>query len=153
MSDNIKEIAAEIRKMAERLGEMQAELVRIAGQVAKLQAKESPTTENEDENDDEAPWASVSDEDERPETRQAERAAECTIRLSLNDRYRFQRELFGNSAEKMSDVIGRLEKMTDAEEVTDHLLNQQGWDAENPVVIDFITAVCRRFDAHPPLLG
>lgn len=153
MSDNIKEIAAEIRKMAEQLGEMQAELTRIAVRTAELQERQSPTIEAEEVENDEAPLASVSDEEERPESRQVGATNEGAIKLSLNDRYRFLRELFGNSNEAMSEVIGQLESMTDAAEVTDHLLTRLGWDSESPVVADFIAAVCRRFDARPPLLG
>ncbi len=153
MSDNIKEIAAEIRKMAEQLGEIQAGLARIADRVVELQEKQSPASESEDEDNDEAPRASVSNDEERPEAGQTGTATEGAIRLSLNDKYRFLRELFGNSAETMAAVIGKLESMTNAAEVTDHLLNRLGWDPENPVVTDFISTVCRRFDTHPPLLS
>lgn len=74
------------------------------------------------------------------------------LALPLNDRYRFQRELFGGSAAELNALIEKLVPMTSAAEVETEL-TARGFDLENETVKDLLRLTTRRFDAHPPLLG
>ena len=62
-----------------------------------------------------------------------------SLSLPLNDRYRFQRELFGGSAAELTALLEKLVPMTSVAEVE--------------TVKDLLRLTTRRFDAHPPLLG
>ncbi len=65
--------------------------------------------------------------------------------ISIADRFRFQRELFGGNGEKMSETIATLNNMLSIKEALDHISITLQWDNENPVVKDFITILKRKF--------
>ncbi|MDE7335836.1 MAG: hypothetical protein K2N10_05955 [Muribaculaceae bacterium] len=71
--------------------------------------------------------------------------------LSLNDRYRFQREIFGGSAELLNAALEALAPMTSPGEVEDYFAARD-FDLEAEAVKDFLRLATRRFDAHPPLI-
>ena len=75
-----------------------------------------------------------------------------SLSLPLNDRYRFQRELFGGSAAELTALLEKLVPMTSVAEVEAEL-TACGFDLEKETVIDLLRLTTRRFDAHPPLLG
>lgn len=68
------------------------------------------------------------------------------VELSLNDKFRFRRELFDNSDVDMAETLGVVEQMTSEEELKDYLLNDLCWDAENETVKDFVKFFSARFD-------
>lgn len=79
-----------------------------------------------------------------------EPTAECVntihpLKFSLNDRYRFRRELFNFSDEEMDEAIEAVSSMNSMEEVEDYFFNDLCWDPENPDVRDFIATVASRF--------
>ncbi len=65
--------------------------------------------------------------------------------LSLNDRYRFRRELFGNSDYELNDALNMIESMRSLDEADDYFYNELGWDKDNEEVIDFMDIVRRHF--------
>lgn len=73
------------------------------------------------------------------------RAKELRKALSLNDRFRFRRELFGNSDVNMNDTLNLLDTMSDLTEARDYLLQDLGWSSEEPVVQEFLALVERHF--------
>ncbi|MBD5179463.1 MAG: hypothetical protein HDR45_01970 [Bacteroides sp.] len=75
-----------------------------------------------------------------------------SLSLPLNDRYRFQRELFGGSAAELTALLEKLVPMTCVAEVEAEL-TARGFDLEKETVKDLLRLTTRRFDAHPPLLG
>ena len=75
-----------------------------------------------------------------------------SLSLPLNDRYRFQRELFGGSAAELTALLEKLVPMTSVTEVEAEL-TARGFDLEKETVKDLLRLTTRRFDAHPPLLG
>ncbi|MBD5187882.1 MAG: hypothetical protein HDS96_02025 [Bacteroidales bacterium] len=75
-----------------------------------------------------------------------------SLSLPLNDRYRFQRELFGGSAAELTALLEKLVPMTSVAEVEAEL-TARGFDLEKETVKDLLRLTTRRFDAHPPLLG
>ena len=52
--------------------------------------------------------------------------------FSLNDRFRFRRELFGNSDAEMNDTLNLVEAMLNREEACDYFYHDLQWDRDNP---------------------
>lgn len=67
------------------------------------------------------------------------------LKFSLNDRYRFRRELFNFSDEEMDEAIQAVSAMNSMDDVEDYFYNDLCWDPENPDVRDFIAVVASRF--------
>lgn len=65
--------------------------------------------------------------------------------ISLNDRFRFRRELFFNDDEKMSATIQYLNETDSYKDAFEYLQNQYDWDLENETVSDFMIIVEKRF--------
>lgn len=73
------------------------------------------------------------------------RAKELRRALSLNDRFRFRRELFGNSDIRMTETLALLDTMEGYAEAREYLTEDLGWDAEEPVVQEFLVLVENHF--------
>ena len=131
---------------------------------------ENDTEENEEENDTLYPWEKLNGEDyeepdlyeeenteknieeEEPatpvtleEALQRQQAKELRKALSLNDRFRFRRELFGNSDIRMNETLSLIDAMQSYEEAEDYILNDLNWDVENPDVAEFMKIVQKHF--------
>lgn len=65
--------------------------------------------------------------------------------LSLNDRYRFKRELFGNSELDLNDALDMVQSMKSYDEATDYFYGDLGWDKDNEEVQDFMSIVKKHF--------
>lgn len=65
--------------------------------------------------------------------------------FSINDRFRFQRELFAGSANAMDTAIEHIEVMTSYGNAELYFYSQLNWDRENEVVKDFMTIVRNHF--------
>ena len=65
--------------------------------------------------------------------------------FSLNDRFRFQRELFAGSANAMNTAIEHIEVMTSYGNAELYFYSQLNWDRENEVVQDFMAIVRNHF--------
>lgn len=65
--------------------------------------------------------------------------------ISLNDRFRFQRELFAGSANAMDTAIEHIEVMTSYGNAELYFYSQLNWDRENEVVKDFMSIVRNHF--------
>ncbi len=76
------------------------------------------------------------------------RAKELRRALSLNDRFRFRRELFGNSDVKMAETLALLDAMEDYAEASQYLTDDLGWDAKEPVVEEFLALVEKHFKSR-----
>lgn len=77
---------------------------------------------------------------------------EPTINFSLNDRYRFMRELFGGSSAAMQQAVAHIQSLkSEAETIV--YIQSLDWDVNDQVVKDFIAAVTERFKATPTLLA
>ncbi len=76
----------------------------------------------------------------------ARRAKELRKALGLNDRFRFRRELFGNSDVNMNDTLNLIDTMADYAEARDYLINDLGWSADEPVVKEFLELVSLHFE-------
>lgn len=57
--------------------------------------------------------------------------------LSLNDTFRFSRELFNGDTEKMNHTLQKISRMSSLAEVVSYLSSQIAWDEENEAIQDF----------------
>lgn len=58
--------------------------------------------------------------------------------FSVNDRYRFKRELFKSSDVEFNTTLSLVASMDGYEEAEDYFLNELQWDEKSPDVIDFL---------------
>ena len=66
--------------------------------------------------------------------------------FTLNDRFRFIRELFKGNSQDFNDTLKQLSSMTSADEVVEYLTEDLCLDPENQDVADFTAIVTQRFD-------
>lgn len=78
-----------------------------------------------------------------PETIMANKFA--PISFTLNDKFRFRRELFGNSDIDFADALNVVDAMNSLDELEDYFYNDLCWDPNDENVIDFISIVGARF--------
>ncbi|MDE7026263.1 MAG: hypothetical protein K2O88_10385 [Paramuribaculum sp.] len=69
-----------------------------------------------------------------------------SIALTLNDKFRFRRELFGNNAAELSDALDVVNAVNSQAELDDYFYNDLCWDPENPDVKDFMAIASARFN-------
>ena len=65
--------------------------------------------------------------------------------FSINDRFRFRRELFSNSDAEMNDALDMVESMHSLDEAEDYFYGDLGWDKDVEEVADFMEIVRRHF--------
>lgn len=65
--------------------------------------------------------------------------------FSLNDHFRFRRELFGGDELKMDLAIADLNKLQTYEDSVLYLQEQLMWDVEAPAVAEFLSFIEKRF--------
>lgn len=75
----------------------------------------------------------------RREARELKRA------FTLNDKFRFRRELFGNNDSMFADTLNALMAMKSIDEATEYLYDDLGWDPQNEDVKDFVAIVRNHF--------
>ena len=76
------------------------------------------------------------------------KAKDLKSAFSLNDTFRFRRELFGNSAADMNDAIDLVNALNSYEEAEDYFINDLGWDAESDEVGEFMEIIRNHFIAQ-----
>ena len=65
--------------------------------------------------------------------------------FSINDKFRFRRELFGNNATEMNDAINLVDAMKSYAEAEDYFYNDLGWNPEAEEVNEFMTIIRNHF--------
>ena len=65
--------------------------------------------------------------------------------FSLNDRFRFRRELFGGDEERMNKAINELNELHSYEDSISYLNDELKWNIEDEAVADFIKLLEKRF--------
>ncbi len=76
---------------------------------------------------------------------QRTRSKDLRRAFSINDRFRFRRELFANSDIEMRDAINMVECMHSAEEAEDYFYNDLNWEKTSPDVKDFMEIIKNHF--------
>ncbi|MCM1021185.1 MAG: hypothetical protein NC343_02285 [Muribaculum sp.] len=67
--------------------------------------------------------------------------------FSLNDWFRFRRELFGNSDTEFADAINLVEAMGTLAEANEYFYDDLQWDPDNPEVVDFMQIITKHFQS------
>ena len=65
--------------------------------------------------------------------------------FSLNDRFRYRRELFGNSDSVMNETLNLVETMHSFDEAEDYFYNDLQWEHDSPEVADFMVNIKNHF--------
>ncbi len=74
----------------------------------------------------------------------ARRFADLSHSLSLNDRFRYQRELLDNDRDAFMQLMSAIDEMESWEDAADYLGTYQ-WDEESPTVRDFLSMIEKHF--------
>ena len=77
----------------------------------------------------------------------ARQSADLSKAFTLNDKYRFRRELFGGSDSDFGNTVSLVSTMESFDEARDYLLRDLCWDPKNEAVEDFLTIIRRHFQA------
>ena len=93
----------------------------------------------------------VEDKEPEPEVakpvKQSEpKVAQAKPAFTLNDRFRFRRELFNNSDAEYSSAMDLIAAMESYEEAEEYFLDNLGWSLENPDVKDFMDILQNYFN-------
>ncbi len=73
---------------------------------------------------------------------------QCDLRraFTLNDRFRFRRELFGNNDNELADALNLVSAMNSLSEAEEYFYDDLGWDASNEEVKEFLSIISRHFN-------
>lgn len=66
--------------------------------------------------------------------------------FTINDKFRFRRELFGNSDSEFTDALNLVEAMGSYDEAEDYFITDLSWDREMPEVGEFLTVIEHYFN-------
>lgn len=67
--------------------------------------------------------------------------------FTINDRFRYRRELFGNSDIEMNDALNLVEAMQSYAEAEEYFYDMLNWDKQSPEVTDFMAIIRNHFYA------
>lgn len=135
MNNEIKEILDEIDELGEQLATALFKLSSLKERLKNL-------TDESDQSDESVP----SDESDEPDTTHTR---DLRSAFSINDRFRFRRELFGGSDAEMQEVLDQLGAMENPEQADAYMLAYPGFDANNPEVVAFMAIVRRALSDRP----
>lgn len=65
--------------------------------------------------------------------------------FSVNERFRFRRELFNGSDADFNNNLALVASMEDYEEAENYFINEEGFDRNNPAVAEFLEILIRYF--------
>ena len=65
--------------------------------------------------------------------------------FSINERFRFKKELFSNSDVDFNNTLALVASMDNYEEAEEYFLNEEGFDIANPLVREFLEVLKRYF--------
>lgn len=139
--DNEQEPMVELVLDDEPTAEPDAETPNVADETEDVEAEdniEEETEANEKTSDDSGPLR-------LDEKLQRSRSKDLKSAFSLNDTFRFRRELFGNSAAEMTDALHVVEAMHSFDEAEDYFYGDLGWDRESDDVKEFMAIIKNHF--------
>lgn len=103
---------------------------------------------DEEDDDDDADEELLEDEEGAltlDEALQRSMSRDLRKAFSLNDRFRFRRELFGNSDVEMTEALNLVETMGSLAEAEEFFYGDKEWDRESPEVKDFMEVIKKHF--------
>lgn len=135
------ELVLDDEPTAEPTAEPDAETPNVADETEDVEAEdniEEETEANEKTSDDSGPLR-------LDEKLQRSRSKDLKSAFSLNDTFRFRRELFGNSAAEMTDALHMVGAMHSFDEAEDYFYGDLGWDRESDDVKEFMAIIKNHF--------
>lgn len=142
--DNEQEPMVELVLDDEPTAEPDAETPNVVDETEDVEAED-----NEDNIEEEPEANEKASDDSEPlrldEKLQRSRSKDLKSAFSLNDTFRFRRELFGNSAAEMTDALHMVEAMHSFEEAEDYFYGDLGWDRESDDVKEFMAIIKNHF--------
>lgn len=69
--------------------------------------------------------------------------------LSVNDRFRFRRELFAGSDDDFNSALGQVAAMDSYEEAENYFFSELEWNPDDPVVGEFMEMMFRYYKKQP----
>ncbi len=138
------ELVLDDESTAEPTAEPDAETPNVADETEDVEAED-----NEDNIEEETEANEKASDDSEPlrldEKLQRSRSKDLKSAFSLNDTFRFRRELFGNSAAEMTDALHMVEAMHSFDEAEDYFYGDLGWDRESDDVKEFMAIIKNHF--------
>lgn len=113
----------------------------------------APTAETEIEPEPEKTEKPVEIPERKPEPipldRKLSRKVMADIRkaFTVNDKFLFRRELFGNSAQQYDEAMNLISEMQSYEDARDYFFGQFGWDSDNNEVKRFMEILENHFNS------
>lgn len=107
--------------------------------------EEEETTDDEASAESETETKSTDESIRLDEKLQRTRSKDLKQAFSLNDMFRFRRELFGNSGAVMTDALHLVEAMQSYDEAEDYFYGDLGWDRESDDVKEFMETIKKHF--------
>ena len=141
MEQELYEIARQLRELSARLDALMAAAAPAAVPPAAEPAEE-PHLE-------EMPLAEEEPLAEEP----AVSVAPGPVKLTVNDRYRFMRELFDGDAEALTCALAEVGSLASAAEVESYVTEVLGLEPERQEVADFLAVTTERLKPRPTLLA
>lgn len=89
----------------------------------------------------------INDEEERQFAyyKDIEERKDIRLFFTINDKFRFKRELFGNNNVEFTESLNLVQTMNTYEEAEDYFYNDLQWDSESEDVKEFMTIIGRFF--------
>lgn len=115
---------------------------------APIDEEDAPLDDEYDDDEDDEDDEVLDDDDEAltlDEALQRSMSRDLRKAFSLNDRFRYRRELFGNSDVEMNDTLNLVETMHSYSEAEDFFYGDLEWDSESPEVKDFMAVIRNHF--------
>lgn len=146
--DAIEAQLSELRSAVQSLQQPQAQPEVPAIEEPAIEEPETPAIEEPAPAIEEPAIEEPEPVEEEPEEQEPTGGCDLRSAFTLNDRYRFCRELFGNSRGEMAEVIDTLSAMRSMDEIEEYLYDTLQWDAANPEVEAFVAVVSARVNGN-----
>ncbi len=138
-------------EMAEELtAEAYAEEENADGEGNKAPSADHPAMPEPEEVIEEPDYGESDSEEEQEEERRSMRIIDrrpIASFFSINDKFRFRRELFSNSNPEWLNALALLETMADLKEAEDYLFDDLQWDPESQDVQAFVQVLTRYYNS------
>lgn len=105
------------------------------------------THDDDDENDDDAEFENDDENDEiiSVDTEKLPERKDIRSFFTVNDKFRFKRELFGNNNIEFTESLNLVQTMRTFDEAEDYFYNDLQWDSESEDVMEFMSIIARFF--------
>ena len=115
---------------------------KLAAEATHVEVKDQEAQETEDESSLDAAEDIIAKHEEQ-ERKQPGCKTQLNKAFTLNDRFRFRRELFAGNDADFADTLTLLSDMDSYDEAADYLVNDMMWDKDNAAVRDFLAILAQ----------